>query len=42
MIGTVIENLNDDKRVRVSWIKQEPQREWYRALEESVTSAAPT
>ena len=42
VIGTVIENLNDDKRVRVSWIKQELQREWYRALEEAVTSAAPT
>lgn len=28
-IGTVTENLNDGKRVRVSWVKQEPQREWY-------------
>lgn len=28
-IGTVTENLNDGKRVRVAWTKQEPQREWY-------------
>lgn len=28
-IGTITENLNDGKRVRVSWAKQEPQREWY-------------
>jgi len=28
-IGTVTENLNDGKRVRVSWGKQEPPREWY-------------
>ncbi len=28
-IGTVTENLNDGKHVRVSWVKQEPQREWY-------------
>jgi 5-methylcytosine-specific restriction protein B len=28
-IGTITENLNDGKRVRVSWTKQEPQREWY-------------
>ena len=28
-IGTVTENLNDGKRVREAWVKQEPQREWY-------------
>jgi len=28
-IGTVTENLNDGKRVRVSWVKEQPQREWY-------------
>ena len=41
-IGTVTGNLNDGKRVRVSWVKEEPPREWYRALEEAVTPAAPT
>lgn len=28
-IGTITENLNDGKRVRVNWTKQEPPREWY-------------
>ena len=28
-IGTITENLNDGKRVRVDWTKQEPPREWY-------------
>ncbi|WP_019866537.1 McrB family protein [Methylovulum miyakonense] len=28
-IGTIIENLNDGKRVRVNWTKVEPIREWY-------------
>ena len=28
-IGTVVENLNDGKRVRVDWIKEDPPREWY-------------
>jgi 5-methylcytosine-specific restriction protein B len=28
-IGTITENSKDGKRVRVSWTKQEPQREWY-------------
>jgi 5-methylcytosine-specific restriction protein B len=28
-IGTVTENLNDGKRVLVSWAKEQPQREWY-------------
>lgn len=28
-IGTVTENLNDGKRVHVSWVEQEPHREWY-------------
>ena len=28
-IGTITENLNDGKRVRVDWTKQEPLREWY-------------
>ncbi|WP_211235225.1 McrB family protein [Gemmobacter nectariphilus] len=28
-IGTVTKNLNDGKRVEVTWVKQEPQREWY-------------
>ena len=28
-IGTIIENLNDGKRVRVSWTKEDPVREWY-------------
>ena len=28
-IGTITENLNDGKRVRVDWAKQEPLREWY-------------
>ena len=27
--GTVTENLNDGKRVRVDWTKQGPPREWY-------------
>lgn len=28
-IGTITENLNDGKRVRVKWIKVDPVREWY-------------
>jgi len=28
-IGTIAENLNDGKRVRVEWTKVEPVREWY-------------
>ena len=28
-IGTVTENLNDGKRVRVDWEEQGPRREWY-------------
>src|SRR6202158_4877433 len=28
-IGTITENLNDGKRVRVDWKKVEPVREWY-------------
>ena len=28
-IGTIIENLDDGKRVRVDWEKQDPRREWY-------------
>ena len=28
-IGTITENLNDGKHVRVDWIKQDPPREWY-------------
>ena len=28
-IGTITENLNDGKRVRVDWTKQETPREWY-------------
>jgi 5-methylcytosine-specific restriction enzyme B len=28
-IGIITENLNDGKRVRVDWTKQEPPREWY-------------
>ena len=28
-IGTITENLNDGKRVRVDWIKVGPLREWY-------------
>ena len=28
-IGTVTENLNDGKRVRVTWKKVDPAREWY-------------
>ena len=28
-IGTITENLNDGKRVRVDWKKEEPPREWY-------------
>lgn len=28
-IGTITENLNDGKRVRVDWAKVEPIREWY-------------
>lgn len=28
-IGTVTENLNDGKRVKVDWTKVEPVREWY-------------
>lgn len=28
-IGTITENLNDGKRVKVSWGKTEPVREWY-------------
>ena len=28
-IGTITENLNDGKRVRVDWTKQKPLREWY-------------
>lgn len=27
--GTITENLNDGKRVRVDWTKEDPQREWY-------------
>lgn len=27
--GTIAENLNDGRRVRVSWTKTEPVREWY-------------
>lgn len=28
-VGTIIENLNDGKRVKVDWAKVEPVREWY-------------
>jgi 5-methylcytosine-specific restriction protein B len=28
-IGTITENLNDGKRVRVDWKKVDPSREWY-------------
>lgn len=28
-IGTITENLNDGKRVKVNWAKVEPVREWY-------------
>ncbi len=28
-IGTITENLNDGKRVRVNWTKLDPVREWY-------------
>ena len=28
-VGTITENLNDGKRVRVDWTKAEPGREWY-------------
>ena len=28
-IGTITENLNDGKRVRVDWTQQDPPREWY-------------
>lgn len=28
-IGTITENLNDGRRVRVDWIEQDPHREWY-------------
>jgi 5-methylcytosine-specific restriction protein B len=28
-IGTIVENLNDGRRVRVSWTKLDPVREWY-------------
>lgn len=28
-VGTITENLNDGKRVRVDWTKVEPVREWY-------------
>lgn len=28
-IGTITENMNDGKRVRVEWTKVEPPREWY-------------
>jgi 5-methylcytosine-specific restriction enzyme B len=28
-VGTITENLNDGKRVRVDWTKVEPLREWY-------------
>lgn len=28
-IGSITENLNDGKRVKVDWIKVEPAREWY-------------
>jgi 5-methylcytosine-specific restriction enzyme B len=28
-VGTITENLNDGKRVRVAWKKPEPPREWY-------------
>jgi 5-methylcytosine-specific restriction protein B len=28
-IGTIVENLNDGKRVRVDWTKEESPREWY-------------
>ena len=29
VVGTITENLNDGKRVRVDWAEQEPPREWY-------------
>jgi 5-methylcytosine-specific restriction protein B len=28
-VGTITENLNDGKRVKVDWAKVEPVREWY-------------
>ncbi len=28
-VGTITENLNDGKRVRIEWSKSEPMREWY-------------
>ena len=28
-VGTITENLNDGRRVRVTWTKFEPLREWY-------------
>ncbi|WP_150427986.1 McrB family protein [Dechloromonas sp. CZR5] len=28
-VGTITENLNDGKRVKVDWVKVEPVREWY-------------
>lgn len=28
-VGTITENLNDGKRVRVDWTMEEPPREWY-------------
>ena len=28
-VGTITENLNDGKRVKVDWTKVEPSREWY-------------
>ena len=28
-IGTITENLNDGRHVRVDWLKQDPPREWY-------------
>ena len=28
-IGTITQNLNDGRRVRVDWTKEEPPREWY-------------
>ncbi|MFP5413811.1 MAG: McrB family protein [Gammaproteobacteria bacterium] len=28
-VGTITENLNDGKRVKVDWAKVEPMREWY-------------
>lgn len=28
-IGTIVENLNDGKRIKVAWTKVEPVREWY-------------